>query len=92
MSQDIIQIGDNIEFTRRFGRNLFYGSSCYISVTVISVTVILKYFRLITYSGIIDACQFGLGSLQHEESSEVSSVRGYDDHSKSGPHHSQHSC
>jgi hypothetical protein len=42
------------------------------------------------YPGVVDSGQLGFWSLEHEESGQVGSVRGDDDHGESGPHHSQH--
>lgn len=43
-----------------------------------------------TYPGIVNSRQFGLGSFQDEERSQVGSIRGNDYHREASPNHSQH--
>lgn len=43
----------------------------------------------LTHPGVIDASDSLLRPVQHQEGSQVGSVRGHNDHSEAGPHHAQ---
>lgn len=44
-----------------------------------------------THPWVIDAGDALLRPVQHQESSQVGSIRSYNDHGKAGPHHTQDS-